>query len=67
VRVVDAIPVTATGKVNRNPLRDERWDTTDELWWRPDARAAAFRRFTQDDAAALRQEFAANGREAMLV
>ncbi|HUR79038.1 MAG TPA: AMP-binding protein [Acidimicrobiales bacterium] len=36
VRVVDAIPLTATGKVDRNPLRREKWNTTDPLWWRRD-------------------------------
>ena len=39
VRIVDAIPVTATGKVDRKPLRAERW-TTD----RPGVVAAGPRR-----------------------
>jgi fatty-acyl-CoA synthase len=65
VRVVDAIPLTATGKVDRKPLRTERWDTTDPVWWRPSV-GDAYRRFTSDDAAALRRAFADAGREGIL-
>lgn len=61
VRIVDAIPLTATGKVNRNPLRDERWNTEDELWWKPTPKEP-FRQMTQRDVAALHDEFAAAGR-----
>lgn len=65
VRVVDAIPLTATGKVDRTPLRAERWDTTDPVWWRPSARDA-YRPLTADDVAALHQAFIDAGREGML-
>ncbi len=65
VRVVDTIPVTATGKVDRNPLRRDRWETTDPLWWKPE-RGSAYRPMTRDDAAALSKEFAAHGREGTL-
>lgn len=65
VRVVDAIPLTATGKVDRKPLRAERWDTTDPVWWRP-ATGEAYRPLTPGDVAALRQDFADAGREGML-
>ena len=65
VRVVPAIPVTATGKVDRKPLRAERWVTTDPVWWRP-APAEPYRRFTAADAEALRSAFAEAGREGML-
>ena len=61
VRVVDAIPLTATGKVDRNPLRAQRWDTTDEVWWKP-SRGDAYRPMTADDIAALNAEFAVHGR-----
>jgi fatty-acyl-CoA synthase len=64
VRVVDAIPLTATGKVDRKPLRAERWDTGD-LWWRP-AGADAYVPFTPADADALRAAFAEAGRLAVL-
>jgi acyl-CoA synthetase (AMP-forming)/AMP-acid ligase II len=65
VRVVGALPVTATGKVDRKPLRAERWETADPVWWRP-SRAAAYRRLTADDVAALGRAFAEAGRAGML-
>ena len=65
VRIVEAIPVTATGKVDRKPLRAERWTTTDPVWWRP-ARAEAYRPLTDDDVADLRGAFHDAGREGML-
>jgi fatty-acyl-CoA synthase len=34
VRVVDAIPTTATGKLDRKALRADRWLTSDPVWWR---------------------------------
>jgi fatty-acyl-CoA synthase len=62
---VDAIPVTATGKVDRKPLRADRWLTGDAVWWRP-AGADAYRRFDDADASNLHQEFVDAGREGML-
>src|SRR6185503_12037196 len=65
VRVVPAIPVTATGKVDRKPLRAERWSTDDLVWWRP-ARGDAYRRLTDDDVAAIQEAFREAGREGIL-
>jgi fatty-acyl-CoA synthase len=65
VRVVGALPVTATGKLDRKPLRAERWETADPVWWRPD-RSAGYRRLTGDDVAALARAFAEAGRAGML-
>ena len=65
VRVVSAIPVTATGKVDRKPLRAQRWTTTDPVWWRPSA-GQPYRRLTDEDVDGLRQAFADAGREAVL-
>jgi fatty-acyl-CoA synthase len=65
VRVVEAIPVTATGKVDRKPLRAERWDTSDPVWWRPSP-TDAYRRITPADIDDLRKAFADAGREGML-
>jgi fatty-acyl-CoA synthase len=65
VRLVRALPVTATGKVDRKPLRAERWETADPVWWRPD-RSTGYRRLTGDDAAALARAFAEAGRAGML-
>ena len=65
MRIVEAIPVTATRKVDRQPLRAERWDTSDPVWWRPTA-GDAYRRLTADDVDELRRAFADAGREGML-
>jgi fatty-acyl-CoA synthase len=65
VRVVEAIPVTATGKVDRKPLRAERWDTSDPVWWRPSP-ADGYRRLSPADIDGLRKAFADAGREGML-
>ena len=65
VRLVDAIPLTATGKVDRNPLRAQRWTTTDPVWWRP-APGDPYRRLDAADVEALRAAFIEAGREGML-
>ena len=38
VRVMDALPATATNKVLKRELRTEGWDVTDPVWWRPEPR-----------------------------
>ena len=65
VRMVDAIPLTATGKVDRKPLRAERWATADPVWWRRSA-GEPYRCLTDADVAALHQAFADSGRAGML-
>ena len=65
VRVVDAIPLTATGKVDRQPLRAERWETSDPIWWRPNI-ADPYRRLSHEDVADLRRAFAEAGRAEVL-
>ncbi|MHB8439791.1 MAG: AMP-binding protein [Acidimicrobiales bacterium] len=65
VRVVADIPVTGTGKVDKRPLRQQAWECTDEVWWRPiDERSSHFRRFDSDDGRALRLAFDEHGRSA---
>ena len=43
VRIAAALPVTATNKVDKAPLRRERWDPPagDPVFWRPDPRAGS--------------------------
>jgi fatty-acyl-CoA synthase len=65
VRVVDALPVGATNKIDKRPLRTERWNTSDPVYWRK-PRAVAYERFTPADAAELRAEFVANQRANLL-
>jgi fatty-acyl-CoA synthase len=65
VRLVAALPVTATDKVNKQPLRAEAWRTRDPVWFQP-ARGAPYRRLTGDDVVQLDRELEANGRAALL-
>jgi len=66
VRVVESLPLTATRKIDRKPLRSERWVTSDPVWWRP-SRDEPYRRLTDDDVAALHDEFRAAGRASLLL
>jgi fatty-acyl-CoA synthase len=61
VRIVTAFPLTATNKMDKRPLRAERWETTDPVWHRA-GRSGDYRLMTGQDLAALRAEFDANGR-----
>jgi len=65
VSVVERLPLTATRKLDRKPLRAARWETTDPVWWRPMV-GAPYRRLTATDIAALHQDFADSGRAGML-
>jgi len=65
VRLVERIPLTGTNKIDKKPLRAQRWDTTDAVWWRP-AREDHYRLMTADDVAALNAEFVENRREHVL-
>jgi acyl-CoA synthetase (AMP-forming)/AMP-acid ligase II len=65
VRIVDAMPVTGTDKIDKKPLRSAGWRTHDPLWWRPE-RNAAYRPFTADDDEALAAQFRTHGREHLL-
>jgi fatty-acyl-CoA synthase len=60
VRIVEAMPLTATNKVDKRPLRRESW-TTGEVWWRPDRRLR-YEPLTARAAAALAAEYAEHGR-----
>lgn len=61
VRVVGSMPLTANNKVHKPPLRAERWDTTDPVWWRPE-RGQPLVPMTDGHRAQLLAEFTANGR-----
>ncbi len=65
VRVAEHIPLTATGKVNKQPLRSLRWETDDPVWMR-EGKDGSYRRMTDADVAALHAEFEANGRAHVL-
>lgn len=61
VRVVPALPVGATNKVDRRALRAQRWYTDDPVFWRPE-RSGGYRPFTAGDLARLEASFEEHGR-----
>jgi fatty-acyl-CoA synthase len=65
IRVVDALPVTATGKVERKALRADRWQTRDPVWWRP-GRSGAYAPLTGGDVEKIGAEFESAGRRYLL-
>ncbi|MGW0705135.1 AMP-binding protein [Streptomyces sp. NPDC002643] len=65
IRVVPAMPVTATNKIQRAALRREGFRCPDPVWWRPPGKWT-YRRFTAVDRARLVGEFRARGREELL-
>ena len=44
VRLIPQIPLTGSNKVRKMPLRQERWTTTDPVWWRADTRTTELER-----------------------
>ena len=65
VRLVDSLPVTGAGKLDKAPLRAEAWGCPDPVWWRP-APGAPLRPLDRADRGALREQFDRNGRSALL-
>ncbi|MGH2684269.1 MAG: acyl-CoA synthetase, partial [Actinomycetota bacterium] len=66
VRIAAELPLTASNKLMKKPLRDERWECREPVWWRADRRGTTFTLMTDDDRAALMEEFRAHGREGAL-
>jgi len=65
IRVTEHLPLTGTNKIDKKPLRAQRWETAEPVWWRP-PREEAYRRLTDADVDALHAEFAANRRDHVL-
>ncbi|MFZ3497811.1 AMP-binding protein [Streptomyces sp. 5.8] len=65
VRVVGAMPTTATNKVHRVSLRAEAFRTTDPVWWRPPGEDA-YRRLEAEDLTGLLAAYEAQGRADLL-
>jgi fatty-acyl-CoA synthase len=61
VRIVAALPVTATDKVDKKPLRAQNWNTSDPLWHRV-GRDQNYIPMTPANVVELVDELAANGR-----
>jgi fatty-acyl-CoA synthase len=58
---VTTLPVGATNKIDKRPLRAERWYTEDPVYWRPGPELE-YRRLGADDVAALEARFREFGR-----
>jgi fatty-acyl-CoA synthase len=65
VRIVPALPVTGTDKIDKSPLRAEQWESPDPYWHRV-GRSEQYVPMTSADVAGLREEFVANGRVNLL-
>ncbi len=65
VRLVSALPVTATDKTDKKPLRAEQWRTGDPIWHRQ-GRSDRYVRLTPADVDRMVGEFAANGRSSLI-
>jgi len=65
VRLVGAMPLTASHKIHKARLAAEQWQVTDPVYWRPD-RTGPLRLLTDDDRLALEAEFRRHGRQALL-
>jgi fatty-acyl-CoA synthase len=61
VRVIQGMPLTATGKVNKQPLRAARWETDDPVWVR-EGKDGSYRRMTDADVDELHAAFESQGR-----
>jgi fatty-acyl-CoA synthase len=66
VRVVQGLPVTATGKITTTSLRRQGWNCDDPVFWCADRRGSRYRRLTAGDRTSLRGEFEAHGRAGLL-
>ncbi len=64
VRVVPSMPLTGTNKIDKKPLRHQRWHG-EGVWWRPTT-GQPLRPMTDADREALAAEFVANGRTSAL-
>ncbi len=58
---ITTLPVGATNKIDKRPLRAQRWHTDDPVYWRPPGETA-YRRLTTADIAALEARFVEFGR-----
>ena len=66
VRIVPALPLTATGKITKAGLRKERWSCSDKVIWRPERAAGEYEFLDAGDVESLEEEFRRHGRSAML-
>jgi fatty-acyl-CoA synthase len=65
IRVIAAMPLTATNKVDKTPLRQAGWEVADHVFIRP-AADLRYVEFTAADRAHYRAEFARHSRHHLL-
>lgn len=68
VKLVRSLPVTATNKIDKAPLRRARWSSSendDVVYWRPERRAP-LRLLTDADRTEILRRFESNGRTEVL-
>ena len=65
VRVMKALPVTASDKVDKKPLRSQRWETEDPVWHRV-CRSDRYVPLESADRDRLARAFEANGRSGLI-
>jgi fatty-acyl-CoA synthase len=65
IRLIDAMPLTATNKVNKAPLRRAGWEVADDVFFRPDA-DLRYVEFTAADRSHYREQFALHSRHHLL-
>ncbi len=65
LRLVRALPVTATDKTDKKPLRAERWETDDPIWSRV-GRSDTYVPMEAADKERMVVEFARNGRNSLI-
>lgn len=65
VRITEDMPVTESQKPLKRQLRRERWDTDEQVFWRP-AKGASLQPMTDADRDALHTDFERRGRLAAL-
>jgi fatty-acyl-CoA synthase len=66
VRVMDNLPLTATGKITKATLRRASWQCPDPVFWAPERGPSRYRALTEDDRVRLREDFVRHGRAALL-
>ena len=66
VTVVDALPLTATGKITKTELRKQRWSSGSSVYWRRGRASDGYTVLSEDDVKAIEAEFARHGRSQLL-
>jgi fatty-acyl-CoA synthase len=65
VRIVNDMPLTGTGKINKQPLRLDQWVTNDTVFW-AEQPGGPYRPLTETDRAELCRQFENHGRTHLL-